>query len=673
VSRIQDSLRPYHVSRRNILIRSGKLAKLDGHFFFTDDVVFDSPSQAACIVTGNSRNGLDVWRDKRGASLKNLGFGQSGTGSHAVRYLDCGDVEINTPAYSGITPSQRDSTPKVPKTGNANEGYSEVKTPEDKISRLWETARAIALKGALVDQPLREVGSAVGVPWMFLRSDQPLKWFLNKTWGQVKGLRGFGAKKTTVLHEIVCRAARLNTGDDQMDDLIRKHRVAIKSESDNGAALAGEDRERAWDYARRILSDSDWAGRTLCDVARDVGFEWRYVLGDAPLKQFIDKPWTKICQVRGFGEKKISLLYRIARKAAEDVRQSSGLQATRGQRASTIGAGLALTRLGIDPTTPVELVALSERARALVRRKQINSLGRLLEFLEQEGPSRLREYKGVGESTATELVGLLQVIQIGRPDLVRRYLPIRKSGAGLSLFTAAGRLLDEMAKEDREALFIYFGQGETLRATGKQSGRTGARVSQVTSGFLKGLDEILVHFPDEKQALWEAWERCEPLQGLLDEDLDDVAKQTVAGAIGRLFESSSEGRAIRQHRKELFSRWWKDVRAAPEFYLGGIRVPQFIRSKGEPYLLMSFLEYLEARSGISVSRSSGKAWPTKLPLKRFVKAVIETSADRMTLPQLHERVTQIEFFENLQLTDLEKKICRWEGTGFIPAGRIVSE
>ena len=341
--------------------------------------------------------------------------------------------------------------------------------------------------------------------------------------------------------------------------------------------------------------------------------------------------------------------------------------------ALAIGAGLALTKLGIEPTTPVELVALSERARSLLRRKQIDSVGRLLEFLDQEGPSRLREYKGVGESTASELVGLLKAIQTGCPDLVRKYLPIRKSGAGLSLSTAAGRLLDELAKEDREALFIHFGQGETLRATGKQSGRTGGRVSQVTSGLLKGLDEVLVHFPDEKQSLWEAWERCEPLQGLLDEDLDEAAKQTVAGAIGRLFESSAEGRAIRQHRKELFSRWWKDVRAAPEFYLGGIRVPQFVRGKGEPYLLMSFLEYLEARSGVAVSRSSGKAWPTKLPLKRFVNAVIETSADRMTLLQLHERVIQVEFFENLQLTDLEKKICRWEESGFIPAGRMRSE
>jgi len=62
---------------REELLADGTL-ELDPYnncFVFTKDVQFKSPSSAAAIVAGNVRNGLDVWVNREGFSLKESGFG----------------------------------------------------------------------------------------------------------------------------------------------------------------------------------------------------------------------------------------------------------------------------------------------------------------------------------------------------------------------------------------------------------------------------------------------------------------------------------------------------------------------------------------------------------------------------------------------------------------------
>ncbi len=49
------------------LIETGSV---DSELVFAEDVLFDSPSQAARIVLGYSANGLDVWKTDEGQPLK---------------------------------------------------------------------------------------------------------------------------------------------------------------------------------------------------------------------------------------------------------------------------------------------------------------------------------------------------------------------------------------------------------------------------------------------------------------------------------------------------------------------------------------------------------------------------------------------------------------------------
>jgi len=57
---------------REMLIKNGVLAKDGGHYRFTQDYAFSSPSTAAAVVLGRSANGRIEWKDAKGRTLKEL-------------------------------------------------------------------------------------------------------------------------------------------------------------------------------------------------------------------------------------------------------------------------------------------------------------------------------------------------------------------------------------------------------------------------------------------------------------------------------------------------------------------------------------------------------------------------------------------------------------------------
>ena len=61
---------PGYYLQRQELIKEGVLEKKNGHYRFTRDWVFGSPSAAAAVCLGRSANGLIEWKDESDASLK---------------------------------------------------------------------------------------------------------------------------------------------------------------------------------------------------------------------------------------------------------------------------------------------------------------------------------------------------------------------------------------------------------------------------------------------------------------------------------------------------------------------------------------------------------------------------------------------------------------------------
>lgn len=70
------SLRPAIKELRQELVTSGVLIEDGEVLSFIQEYTFKSPSAAACVIAGNPRSGMDAWRDMKGQSLKDLGYGK---------------------------------------------------------------------------------------------------------------------------------------------------------------------------------------------------------------------------------------------------------------------------------------------------------------------------------------------------------------------------------------------------------------------------------------------------------------------------------------------------------------------------------------------------------------------------------------------------------------------
>lgn len=73
---VAKSLRPAIRELRQELLDMGVLVEDGEVYSFTCEYTFKSPSSAACVIAGNPRSGMDAWRDLKGRSLKELGYGK---------------------------------------------------------------------------------------------------------------------------------------------------------------------------------------------------------------------------------------------------------------------------------------------------------------------------------------------------------------------------------------------------------------------------------------------------------------------------------------------------------------------------------------------------------------------------------------------------------------------
>jgi len=68
-----ETLAKGYAQQRDELIEQGVMKpESDGHYVFTEDAVFASPSAAVFIVAGYSSSGPASWMDPKGVSLKEL-------------------------------------------------------------------------------------------------------------------------------------------------------------------------------------------------------------------------------------------------------------------------------------------------------------------------------------------------------------------------------------------------------------------------------------------------------------------------------------------------------------------------------------------------------------------------------------------------------------------------
>ncbi len=527
----------------------------------------------------------------------------------------------------------------------------------------WDTMRKRLKTSPHACESLESISARVGLEWVYSGGGRAYSDVLALRWRDLSGVLGYGKTKRHHILQLTERVFRQEFG-------VSVAREDVASESANHRL--GEDRERDWDEARHRLAGRAMAEMSLCKCASELGTRWPYLRGDEPLNTFLALDWKALRALRGFGRRKTDTLLGIVLALTEantlKVRAPAPVQQT-ARAGINVAEGLAA--LGIPFEMPCELLCVSGRVRNLLRHDGRRTLGALLEYLAATDAEHLMCRNGVGRGTVSELYGLLTAVTSTRTDLARGLLPLRATGSGLCFSAFAKHLMNQQEPHQRAALFAYFAERDTLRIAGQRVGRTAGRVGQLVSAFMRRIDRGLVYFPEEKHNLWKAWQRCEGLDLLLEDDLDTGEKLVVAGALDRVFSGSPEGKAILAHREDIFDSWWDDVRDRDEFYFGGLRAARFVRDRGEPQLLQSFLDYLEGKPGVEVSRTTGKACSSRQSLRRVVHAIVCSSTHPLEAVEILERLRAEGLFGDLRLDTFYRKVGHWVNCGKIPADKIV--
>jgi hypothetical protein len=191
------------------------------------------------------------------------------------------------------------------------------------------------------------------------------------------------------------------------------------------------------------------------------------------------------------------------------------------------------------------------------------------------------------------------------------------------------------------------------------------------SAFIKRIDKGLSFFSEEKCKLWDAWQKGEDLVHLLDDELDSQAKLLVAGALEKIFATSSEGKAILSHRSNMFCRWMDDIYDCEESYFSGIHVARFVRDHGEPHMLRWFLSYLEVNPDLQMDEVSGRVCIKRFSLKRFVRAIIVSNEEPVEISKLQKRIQQIEEYRTMNIYYLLYVVIKWIKVGYLPSDKLI--
>lgn len=361
----------------------------------------------------------------------------------------------------------------------------------------------------------------------------------------------------------------------------------------------------AWETLRRELGSSRWASLSLREAANHVGMRWGYIRGDDPVGSFLTLTWDELSQVRGFGRKKLRHLMAVLQSArASCLPQEDPVRTAVSEEDREKAVRANLQNLSIPLWSSVELLALPTRAKAFLRKSGARDLDGLAGVLCGMDQGSVVGPPGVGQCTMERLRSLSAALLNGSADRISSFLPLGPNGHGLSFTRAASRLFESFGSSEREMLHRRLGEMQTLREAARCLSRTRGRASQIDSSFLRGLERIMESFPEDRLRFWKAWERCEPITDLLEQDGSELSARTLPRTIERLCARSREGRAIIAARRRQFVAWRKELGTMPELCAEGVRVASFLRARGSPHLLVPFIDYLSRRKMLAVDRTT---------------------------------------------------------------------
>lgn len=314
----------------------------------------------------------------------------------------------------------------------------------------------------------------------------------------------------------------------------------------------------------------------------------------------------------------------------------------------------AIERLQIPYGLPIEIVRLPTRIRNWCNSHEWKTLGELLRNAGGMGLHDFLAIDNLGRKSATEVLKLFAALNARHQTDLRNFLPLAPNTASIALPQALDDLVAALDDRDARILEMRLVEGSRLEVIARNFNCTRELVRQIEERFLRDVERILNWFTDDRVELWQAWEGTENLTSVLAEK--GVALGTILGAvsISSVFENTSEGKLLREHWRETFRNWGRELMASECLLSDGVDLAEFAKDRGDPDLARRFQAWVEKHLGDGLS-------------------VVATRVTRLSQELTTEQRTLLFGGESLELRwrslyERLKQYCADHGDADVPSG-----
>lgn len=419
-----------------------------------------------------------------------------------------------------------------------------------------------------------------------------------------------------------------------------------------------------WDALAAKARGLEWGRVGLIELASRCGLAWYPGRGNEPLAWFLKRDGDQLVRLRGFGRKKIGLLFEIVSNALE--LRAGEFPAE--EIAEEPDPRTALLAWEVPEDFPCRLCLFPARVMSYCEKQGLVGIGQLLDEWLRLGFDGFKDQRNLGTKSVRQVEAWVHALRCRDHQAASSFLPLVPSGSGLSLsqaLTLVGRL---PTPSERPMLQRRLVERMTLEESAEVAGVTRERVRQIEVGFLGEIRDRLDYFRQDRNELLDAWiaggDWFATLRPVEHEEL-------VKGAIEAIFDETPQAVARVLGEEAKWDAWSEELRMHPDLWFGGLVLDEFLVERVPIPARAGFCERLAALRELRLDHGDGKVYPAKTALYPTVAAILAREDDPVPLTWLVELLRATGYHPNITRDIVKAQGRRWLMRPEFPGDKIL--
>lgn len=440
-----------------------------------------------------------------------------------------------------------------------------------------------------------------------------------------------------------------------------------QNRSSFAASDAGESPGRIaarWNALAAKARGLEWGRVGLIELASQCGLEWYPGRGNEPLAWFLERDGDQLVRLRGFGRKKIGLLFEIVSSALE--RRSGECPAE--EIVEEPDPRTALLEWEVPEDFPCRLCMFPARVTSYCEKQGLVGIGQLLDEWLRLGFDGFKDQRNLGTKSVRLVEAWVHALRYRDHQAASSFLPLEPSGPGLSLsqaLTMVGRL---PTPSERPMLQRRLVERMTLEESAEVAGVTRERVRQIEAGFVGEIRDRLDYFSQERNDLLDAWiAGGDWFATLRPVDHEELVK----GAIEAIFDETPQAVARELNEEANWDAWSEELRMHPDLWYGGVVLEEFLVERVPIPQRVRFCERLAGSREVRLDHGEGKVYPAKTALYPTVAAILAREDDAVPLTWLVELLRATGYHPNITRDLVKAQSPRWLVRPEFPGDKIL--